>query len=106
MFFSKDYESDFESDTSAHCPAPALQAPSQADVNQRVSAGTVGGEFALPVRVVEEKLRPYLVEKYEVDSPSERAVEMGLENFKTAGKRKREGEVRGATFAFLILYRF
>jgi len=61
-------------------------------VNQSKSDdGEVGGKFALPV-CVEEKLEPFLDEKYEVDS-LERTIEMGLENFKTAGKRKREQEV-------------
>jgi len=47
--------------------------------------------FALPV-CVEEKLEPFLDEKFEINS-LERTIEMGLKNFKTAGKRKREQEV-------------
>lgn len=41
---------------------------------------------------VEEKLEPFLDEKFEVNS-LEQTIEMGLNNFKTAGKRKREQEV-------------
>lgn len=65
-------------------------------VDQSNSDGAVvGGKFALPV-CVEEKLEPFLDEKYEVDL-LERTIEMGLENFKTAGKRKREQEVSTCT---------
>lgn len=49
-------------------------------------------KFALPV-CVEEKLDLFLDEKFEINS-LEQTVEMGLNNFKTAEKRKREQEVR------------
>lgn len=62
-------------------------------VKQPTTDDATGGvKFSLPV-YVEEKLEPFLDERFEVN-PLERTVEMGLVNFKTAGKRKREQEVQ------------
>lgn len=62
-------------------------------VNRSPSDGVT---FASPAVCVEEKLDPFLDEKFEVGSSLERTVEIGLKNFQTAGKRKREQEVREA----------
>lgn len=54
---------------------------------------------------VEEKLEPFLDEKFEVNS-LEQTIEMGLNNFKTAGKRKREQEVKLICTKRLKLFKF
>ncbi|CAH1724846.1 unnamed protein product [Aphis gossypii] len=87
----EDYESDFESDTSVD--ALVVGSPLKPTVlSQPISNDTVNVKFALPM-CVEEKLEPFLDEKFEVNS-LEQTIEMGLNNFKTAGKRKREQEVK------------
>ncbi|XP_003246105.1 WD repeat-containing protein 60 [Acyrthosiphon pisum] len=87
----EDYESDFESDTSVD--SLVVESPLKPTiVSQSTSNDTVSVRFALPV-CVEEKLEPFLDEKFEINS-LERTIEMGLKNFKTAGKRKREQEVK------------
>lgn len=93
----KDYESDFESDNSVAVDSPPSAPPVRvAATNRANSRGNGDGEnFALPAVCVEEKLHPFLDEKFVVDSSSlERTVEMGLKNFQNAGKRKREQDVR------------
>jgi hypothetical protein len=60
-------------------------------LSQSISNDTVSVKFALPI-CVEEKIEPFLDEKFEINS-LEQTIEMGLNNFKTAGKRKREQEV-------------
>jgi len=88
--YFKDYESDFESDTSVD--SLVVESPLKpTNVSQSISNDTVSVKFALPV-CVEEKLEPFLDEKFEINS-LERTIEMGLNNFKTAGKRKRDQEV-------------
>lgn len=90
MVFFKDYESDFESDTSVD--SLVVGSPLKPTVlSQLISNDTVNVKFALPM-CVEEKLEPFLDEKFEVNS-LEQTIEMSLNNFKTAGKRKREQEV-------------
>ncbi|KAE9541239.1 hypothetical protein AGLY_004484 [Aphis glycines] len=87
----EDYESDFESDTSVD--ALVVGSPLKPTVlSQPISNDTVNVKFALPM-CVEAKLEPFLNEKFEVNS-LEQTIEMGLNNFKTAGKRKREQEVK------------
>jgi hypothetical protein len=54
-------------------------------------SNNIGSKFALPV-CVEEKLEPFLDEKFEINS-LEQIIERGLNNFKTARKRKQEQEV-------------
>lgn len=85
----KDYESDFESDTSVE--SSPLEPPSHHVEAKQSISNYASPKFALPV-CVEEKLEPFLDEKFEINS-LEKIIEMGLNNFKTAGKRKREQEV-------------
>ncbi|XP_060854032.1 cytoplasmic dynein 2 intermediate chain 1-like isoform X2 [Rhopalosiphum padi] len=87
----EDYESDFESDTSVD--SLVVGSPLKPTVlSQSISNDTVSVKFALPI-CVEEKIEPFLDEKFEINS-LEQTIEMGLNNFKTAGKRKREQEVK------------
>lgn len=87
--YFQEYESDFESDNSTDTtPATVTFTSQQVAVDQSI-LGSVGVNFPL---YVEEKVEPFLEEKFEVNL-LEQTVEQGLINFQTAGKRKREQEV-------------
>lgn len=88
----QEYESDFETDSSVDSEPGPEPLRAKIDGERTASDGPVSADkFALPV-YVEEKLEPFLDEKFEINS-LENTVELGIKNFMTAGKRKREQEV-------------
>ncbi|XP_025193848.1 WD repeat-containing protein 60-like [Melanaphis sacchari] len=87
----EDYESDFESDTSIDSLIVGSTLKPTV-LSKSISNDTGSLKFALPMSV-EEKLEPFLDEKFEINS-LEQTIEMGLNNFITAGKRKQEQEVK------------